>query len=66
MDMDSKGNIFWGSFIVRNSHGTIIERGEIYSRNRVFPEHAFMRIAKRNSKNSLIKFLPGVRWDKAE
>lgn len=51
---------FWGSFVVRNSHGAIIERGELYSNNGVFPEHAIMRVASRHSKNCLVKFLPGV------
>lgn len=57
---------FWGSFVVRNSKGTVIDRGEIYSRNGVFPEHAFMRVASRYSKHCLVKFLPGVRCMKAE
>ena len=57
---------FWGSFVVRNSRGTIIERGELYSNNGVFPEHAIMRVASRHSKNCLVKFLPGVRCVKAE
>lgn len=57
---------FWGSYIVRNSHGAIISRGELYSTNGVFPEHAFMRIAARYSKNCSVKFLPGVRCGQAE
>lgn len=64
--MDSKGNKFWGSFVVRNSRGVIIERGELYSRNGVFPEHAIMRVASRHSKNCIVKFLPGIRCAKAE
>jgi len=57
---------FWGSFVVRNPKGTIIDRGEIYSRNGVFPEHAFTRIASRHGKNCLVKFLPGIRCKEAE
>jgi hypothetical protein len=57
---------FWGSFVVRNSKGQIVERGELYSNNGVFPEHAIMRVAARHSKNCLVKFLPGVRLVKAE
>ena len=64
--MDSKSNKFWGSFVVRNSRGIIVERGELYSRNDVFPEHAIMRIASRHNKNCIIKFLPGIRCAKAE
>ena len=64
--MDSKGNKFWGSFVVRNSRGVIIERGELYSRNGVFPEHTIMRIASRHNKNCVVKFLPGIRCVKAE
>lgn len=57
---------FWGSFVVRNSKGTIIERGELYSNNGVFPEHAMMRIAARHSKTCIVKFLPGIRCHHAE
>ena len=57
---------FWGSFVVRNARGTIIERGELYSNNGVFPEHAIMRVASRHSKNCIVKFLPGVRCNKAD
>jgi len=57
---------FWGSFVVRNSKGTIIDRGEIYSRNGVFPEHALMRVATRHSKNCSVKFLPGIRCTRAD
>ena len=57
---------FWGSYIVRNSKGIIVDRGEIYSHNGVFPEHAFRRIANRHSKTCLVKFLPGVRSRWAE
>lgn len=63
---DSIGRIFWGSFVVRSSKGTLIEKGEIYSRNGAFPEHAFRRIADRHSPKCLVKFLPGVRCVKAE
>lgn len=66
MDMDSKGNKFWGSFVVRNSKGVIICRGEIYSHDDALPEHAFMRVASRFNKHCLIKFVPGVRWTEAE
>jgi len=64
--MDNNGNKFWGSFVVRNSRGVIVERGELYSRNGVFPEHAIMRVASRHDKKCIIKLLPGVRCMKAE
>ena len=64
--MTTNNRTFWGAFVVRNSRGTIIERGEIYSNNGVFPEHALMRIASRHSKNYIIKFIPGMRCAKAE
>lgn len=57
---------FWGSFVVRNSRGAIIERGELYSNNGVFPEHAIMRVASRHSKNCVVKFLPGVQCVRVE
>ena len=64
--MTTNNRTFWGSFVVRNSCGKIIERGELYSNNGVFPEHAIMRVASRHNKKCLIKFLPGVRCNKAE
>lgn len=64
--MDSKGNVFWGSFVVYNSKGIIIEKGELYSHNGTFPEKGIMRVASRHSKNVLVKFFPGIRCNKAE
>lgn len=58
--------IFWGSFIVRNSKGIIVDRGEIYSRNGALPEHAFQRIANRYNKFHIIKFIPNVGCMEAE
>ena len=64
--MDSKNNSFWGSFVVYNSRGVIIEKGELYSHNKVFPENGIMRIASRHSKNAIIKFFPGIRAREVE
>lgn len=57
---------FWGSYVVRNSKGILISKGEIYSNNGVFPEHAFRRIAERHDKKCIVKFLPGIRCAEAE
>lgn len=60
--MDSKGNKFWGSFTVYNNNGKLIEKGELYSRNGVFPEKGIMRVAERHrNKETLVKFLPRIR-----
>ena len=59
--MDSRGNIFWGSFVVYNKNGKLIEKGELYSRNGAFPEKGIMRVVERHSKEKLVKFLPNIR-----
>lgn len=60
--MDSKGNIFWGSFAVYDNKGKLIEKGELDSRNGAFPEKGIMRVAERNrNKEKLVKFLPNIR-----
>ena len=64
--MDSKGNKFWGSFVVRNSRGVIIDRGEIYCPKGTFPEQLMIRVISRYGKKCGIKFIPGVPCMKAE
>lgn len=64
--MTNKNHTFWGSFVVYNSKGIIIEKGELYSHNGTFPEKGIMRVASRHNKNVLVKFLPGIRCKGAE
>lgn len=62
--MDSKKNIFWGSYEVYTSNGTIISKGEIYSHDGRFPERAIARITARHTKNAMIRLHEGRRMER--